>query len=104
SEWEPVRLRVEAFPSFLPPTRLGMKARKGLDAQAHRLPLACRVNQHTTVRMRGDHEGLAAIEQRVAMARWNSDATLGVERNDRRSMKASTHMALPATFSYLLPL
>jgi hypothetical protein len=54
--------------------------------------------------MRGDNEGLAAIEQCVAMARWNSDATLGVERNDRRSMKPSTHMAFPATFPYLLPL
>ena len=97
-----VLLKTEQQP--LPPTRLGMKARKGLDAQPHRLPLVCRVNQHAAVRMRGDNQRLAAIEQCVAMARWNSDATLGVERNDRRSMKPSTHMAFPATFPYLLPL
>src|SRR5258708_39470552 len=37
------------------------------------------------------------------MARGDSDAPFGVERDDRRSVKRRFHMALCATFFYLLP-
>ena len=45
-----------------------------------------------------------SVEKRRAMARGHGDAPLGVERDDRRSVKCRSHMAVLATFSYLLPL
>jgi hypothetical protein len=57
--------------------------------------------------MRSEHQPFARIEQSGAMTRRDRDATLGVKRNDRRSVKRSSHaplMAVCATFFYLFPL
>src|SRR5687767_4450472 len=88
----------------LPPARLGMKRRKGFDLGAHRLPVRFRVNEDATLGMRSEDHGLCPVQQRAAMARGDSDAPFGVERDNRRSMESRPHMACCATFSYLSPL
>src|SRR6185436_15120246 len=95
---------LEAEQQPLPPTRLRIEAGKGLDARAHRFPGGLGIDQHAALRVRGEDERLGPVEQRAAMARWDSDASLRVERDDRGSVKRRPHMAICATFSYLLPL
>jgi hypothetical protein len=50
------------------------------------------------------HESFGAIQERFAMTRGDSDASFCVERDDRRSVKPSTHRVVCATFFYLSPL
>ncbi len=95
---------LEAEQQALPPARLGIEARKGLDPRAHRLPGRLGVDEHAPLGVRGEDHGFGAVEQRAAMARGDSDASLRVERDDRGSVKRCPHMASCATFSYLLPL
>jgi hypothetical protein len=52
----------------------------------------------------GQDERIGIVEQRVAMASGDSDATFSVERNDRSAVKPSTQLVFPATFFYVLPL
>src|SRR5688572_8954539 len=94
----------EAQEQPLPPAGLRIEAGEFLHAGAYRLPGGFRINQHATFRMRSEYQRLASIEEGLAMARRDSDATLRVERDDRCSMKRSTHMACFATFLYVLPL
>jgi hypothetical protein len=54
--------------------------------------------------MCSEDERFGSVEECGAMARGDGDAPLGVKRDDRRSVKRRSHMAFPATFSYLLPL
>jgi hypothetical protein len=54
--------------------------------------------------MSGEDDGLGTVEERAAMARGHSDATLRVERDNRGTVECTPHMASSATFSYLLPL
>src|SRR5205814_7700104 len=94
---------LEAEEQALPPARLRIKAWKQCHRGAHRLPLDGGIHQHATLRVGGKHQRFSRLDQRCTMTSRDSDASLGVERDDRRSVKRGFHMALCATFSYLFP-
>src|SRR3979490_679600 len=94
---------LEAQKQPFPPARLGMKARKCFDARADGLPSWSRIDQDTAIRMRGQHERLPAIQQCVAMTSRDSDASLGVERDDCGPVTRFIHPSF-TTFFYLSPL
>src|SRR6266849_1020958 len=75
-----------------------MKARKRLDPGAYRLPRARGIDEHAAIGMRGEDQRASVFKQRIAMARGNSDATLCVERDDRRPVERCAHMAFVPLF------
>jgi hypothetical protein len=80
-----------------------MKARKCFDARADGLPRWRGIEQDTAIRMCREHDGLSPVQKRIAVTRWNSDASLRVERDDRGSVTRFFHPSF-TTFFYLSPL
>jgi hypothetical protein len=78
---------LEAEEQALPQARSRIEAWKRGDLCANGLPVGLRINEYAAIGMRRKHERLVGLQQRCTVARGDSDASLGVERDDRRSVK-----------------